>query len=153
MSPFKMPPQILRLVLLTVGVIGSYAVARMVLVPKSFGEYGWFRGAALEELAAAKPVFSGMKACDECHSEVLELAAKGAHKTISCESCHGPSREHAGNPDLKTPRGKFTDGDCMHCHQSGPSRPSWLKQIEANEHFRGDTCVGCHLPHQPNEMP
>ena len=153
MSAFKMPPQILRLVLLTLGVLGSYAVARMVLVPASFGEYGWFRGAALGELAAAKPVFSGMKACDECHSEVFELLAKGPHKAIACESCHGPSRLHAGDPDVKPPRDKFMDSDCMHCHQSSPSRPAWLKQIEANEHFRGDQCVGCHLPHQPNEMP
>jgi hypothetical protein len=153
MSLFKMPPQILRLVLLTVGVIGSYGVARLLLVPASFGAYGWYRGAALEELAATKPVFSGKKACDECHAEVVEQLAKGEHKVISCESCHGPSRPHAGNPDVEPPRTKFTDSDCMHCHQFSPSRPAWLKQIEINEHFRGDQCVGCHLPHQPDEMP
>ena len=153
MNPFRVPPQILRLVWLTVLVIGSYALARKLLLPPSFGAHGWYRGPALEELAAAKPVFSGMKSCDECHSDVLEQVAKGPHGVIACESCHGPSRPHAGDPDVKTPRLKFTDADCMHCHQSSPSRPSWLRQIEASEHFRGDQCVGCHLPHQPNEMP
>jgi len=149
----KMPPQILRLVLVTIAVAGSYMVARKFLVPPSFGEHGWYRGAALKELATAQPTYAGMKACEECHSDVFEQMAKGEHRPISCESCHGPSREHAANPDLKPPRVKYTDADCMHCHQSSPSRPSWLKQIEANEHFRGDQCVGCHLPHQPNEMP
>jgi hypothetical protein len=153
MNPFRMPPQILRLVLLVILLVGAYAVARRLLVPKSFGEHGWYRGAALTELAVAPPTYAGMKACEECHSEVFEQAAKGEHRPIACESCHGPSREHAGNPDLKPPRVKYTDADCMHCHQSSPSRPSWLKQIEAGEHFRGDKCVGCHLPHQPNEMP
>ncbi len=149
----NMPPQILRILLLTLGVVGVYAVARTLLMPASFGERGWYRGEALEELAAIKPVYSGMKSCDECHTDILEQLAKGDHQVIACESCHGPSREHAGNPDLKTPRAEFTDNDCMHCHQSSPSRPAWLKQIEANEHFRGDRCVGCHLPHQPKEMP
>lgn len=153
MKPFRMPPQILRLVLVSAGIIGSYAVARMLLLPPSFGEHGWYRGAALGEVAAAKPVFSGMKACDECHAEVGEQLAKWEHQGISCESCHGPSRPHAVDPDVKTPKGKLTDTDCMHCHQSSPSRPAWLKQIEVNDHFRGDTCAGCHLPHQPNEVP
>jgi hypothetical protein len=153
MSSFRMPPQIVRLVLLTLGVVGSYGVARMLLVPSSFGEYGWFRGAALEENAARQPVFAGMKSCDECHAEVLQKLAKYEHKTISCESCHGPSRTHAGDPDVKTPKGKFADSDCLRCHQSSPSRPLWLKQVEPVEHFRGDRCTGCHVPHQPKETP
>ncbi|MBI4622065.1 MAG: hypothetical protein HY736_02450 [Verrucomicrobia bacterium] len=149
-----MPPQIFRLVILTAGVVGSYGIARMLMVPPTFGEHGSYRGAALEELAAAKPVFSGIKACDECHSEVLEELVKFEHKTISCESCHGPSRKHAADPDVTTPKGKFADSDCLRCHQSSPSRPVWLKQVDPNEHYRGDKrCSACHLPHQPNEKP
>ena len=153
MSFFKMPPQIVRLVLLTLVVGGSYAVARMLLVPASFGEYGWFRGAAIEELRAKKPVLAGMKACDECHSDVLGKLAKYEHKAISCESCHGFSRPHADNPDVKPPKVKFADNDCLSCHQASPSRPQWLKQVEPLEHFRGDKCTGCHVPHQPKEIP
>lgn len=153
MNPFKMPPQIVRLVLLTLGVAGSYGIARVLLLPASFGEYGWFRSAALEENAAPKPVHSGMKSCEECHSDILQQLTKYEHQTVSCESCHGPSRPHAGDPDIPTPRGKFADRDCLRCHQSSPSRPAWLKQVEPYEHFRGDLCVGCHLPHQPKEVP
>ena len=46
-------------------------VARAFLTPATFGEYGWYRGAALEELAARTPVYAGKKACDECHSDIL----------------------------------------------------------------------------------
>lgn len=153
MSSSKMPPQIRRLVLLTLGIVGSYVVARKLLTPPTFGEYGWYRAAALEENAAHKPVFSGMKSCDECHSDVLQKVAKYEHKTVSCESCHGPSRMHADDPDVKTPRGTLADGDCLRCHQSSPSRPSWLKQVDPIEHYRSDKCTGCHIAHQPKETP
>ena len=46
----KLPPQIVRLVLLTVGIVGSYLVARYFLTPSSFGQYGFYRGQALEEV-------------------------------------------------------------------------------------------------------
>jgi hypothetical protein len=148
-----MPPQIVRLVLLTLGIVGSYCVARKLLVPKTFGEYGWFRGAALGEIAARQPVFSGMKSCDECHSEILQRLAKHEHKGVSCESCHGPSRAHAEDPDVEPSRVKFADSDCLRCHQSSPSRPLWFKQVDLLEHFRDDRCTGCHQPHQPMETP
>ena len=153
MSFFKMPPQIVRLVLVTIVVVGTYAVARVIMTPATYYDYGNFRGAALEELQAKKPVLAGMKACDECHSDMLEKLAKYEHKGISCESCHGFSRPHADNPDVKPPKVKFADSDCLSCHQASPSRPSWLKQIEPVEHFRNDKCTGCHVPHQPKEIP
>ncbi len=153
MNHFKMPPQIVRLVLLTLVVVGSYGVARRLLVPPSFGEYGWFRGAAIAELAQTKPVLAGMKSCDECHSEILQTLAKHDHKTLSCESCHGASRTHADDPDTKPPKVKFADSDCLRCHQSNFSRPAWFKQVDPYEHFRGDHCTGCHMPHQPKDTP
>ena len=151
MRPFKLPPQILRLVLLTVGIIGSYMAARAVLRPASFGQYGWYRGDALEEIAARPRTFGGMKACEECHSDILQKLAKFEHKTISCETCHGPAQAHADNPDVKLP--KFTDLDCMRCHEVNASRPKWLKQILIKDHYHGQRCIECHLPHQPNEVP
>ncbi len=151
MRRLKIPPQILRLILLTIGIVGSYMVARAFLRPSSFGQYGWYRGDALEEIAARKPAFAGRQSCDECHSEVLQKVARFEHKTVSCESCHGPALAHGDNPDLKLAR--LTDADCMRCHESNVSRPKWLKQIALKDHFRGQRCVECHLPHQPNEVP
>ena len=147
----KMPPQILRLVLLTLGIVGSYLVARYFLTPPSFGQYGWFRGEALQEIAARKPVYAGKKACDECHSDVLEKLAKAEHKTLSCEGCHGVSQEHAANPDI-TPI-KLTGNHCIRCHERNPSRPAWFKQITVKNHYTGQKCTECHVPHQPNEVP
>jgi len=152
MNPFKMPPQILRLVILTATVVVTYGLGRVLMTPATYGDYGAYRGAAIGEIASANPVFSGMKACDECHSEVLEKLAAFKHQTLSCESCHGPSREHANDPDINPPKVKFADGDCLRCHQPSPSRPLWLKQVDPIDHYRGkEQCTDCHLPHSPNE--
>ena len=50
-----MPPQIVRLVLLTLLIIASYGVARMFLKPDSFGEFGHYRGAARGARAPRAP--------------------------------------------------------------------------------------------------
>jgi cbb3-type cytochrome oxidase cytochrome c subunit len=146
----KLPPQILRLVLLTLAIVGSYLIARAFLTPQTFGEYGWYRRAALEEIAARTPVFAGKQACDECHSDILQKLAKDAHRTLSCEACHGVSREHADNPDILPV--KATGNYCLRCHEANLARPSWFKQIVVKNHYSGK-CTECHLPHQPNQSP
>jgi hypothetical protein len=174
----KLPPQIVRLLLLTVFIVGSYLTARAFLTPASFHEYGWYRGNALEEIASRQPVHAGRKACEECHSEIFPKLAKGEHKTVSCEACHGVSRDHADNPDIKpgliadhlenadikskssahsatnapAVSGRFTGTYCIRCHEANPSRPAWFKQIVVKDHYSGK-CIECHLPHQPNEVP
>ncbi len=158
----KMPPQILRLVLLTLVIVGSYLVARAFLTPPSFGQYGWYRGAALEELRARTPVYAGKKACDECHSDVLHKLEKFEHKTLSCVACHGVSQAHANDPDVHSGQDsadqpnlkpeKLGGSHCIRCHEANPSRPKWFKQIVVKEHYTGK-CTECHVPHQPNEVP
>jgi hypothetical protein len=150
MRRFKMPPQIVRLVLLTLAIVGSYFVARAFLIPASFGELGWYRAEALVELRSRTPVYAGKQACDECHSDQLQKLAKFEHKTLSCETCHGVSREHADNPDVLP--AKPADNFCLRCHEANPSRPKWFKQIVAKEHYSGK-CVECHMPHQPSQTP
>ncbi|MFO1477126.1 MAG: hypothetical protein U1F98_10800 [Verrucomicrobiota bacterium] len=152
MRRLKLPPQILRLVIVTLAIVGSYVAARTVLTPVSFHQYGWFRGDALEEIASSRqPSYAGRLACDECHSDEVARLAKGDHRTISCESCHGPARAHADNPDIKLY--KLTDADCLQCHESNPSRPAFLKQITVQDHYRGQRCIDCHVAHQPAEVP
>ena len=148
---FKMPPQLSRLMLLAVGIVVVYFIARYFLTPTSFRQYGWFRGDALAEVAAHEPVFAGKKACDECHSDEYQKVAKFEHKTVSCESCHGVGRAHADNPDVAI--AKFAFSRCVRCHEADPSRPKWLKQINSRNHYTGQKCTECHLPHQPNEVP
>jgi hypothetical protein len=145
------PPQIIRLILLASAIVGSYLVARTFLVPPSFGQYGWYRGNALGEIANSRdPLFAGKKACDECHSDILHQLATGAHKTLSCEGCHGVCSDHANNPDILPV--KATGSHCIRCHEAEIARPKWLKQIVVKDHY-GVNCKECHAPHDPTKEP
>jgi len=148
---FRIPPQIVRLLLLLVGILCSYAIARYFLKPPSFGEYGWYRGAALVELRARPVVFAGKKACEECHVDEAEMLAKHSHKTLSCEACHGPRQAHAQDPDVKINVVAFSH--CLRCHEANPSRPKFQKQIDVRDHYGSAKCTECHVPHAPSEVP
>lgn len=154
MTMRKLPPQIVRLVLLTIAIVSSYLVARHLLTPPSFGQYGWYRGDALMEQASLPRSYAGRVACDECHSDEVAKLAKYPHKTLSCEVCHGPGQGHVEKPDdpAYTPE-KLGFSHCVRCHEANPSRPKWHKQIVTREHYAGQKCTECHLPHAPSEMP
>jgi hypothetical protein len=142
------------LVLLTLAIVGTYLIAQYLLTPASFGQYGWYRGDALGELASREPVFAGKKSCEECHSDVQKVLFKGEHKGLSCEGCHGVALPHTRNPDNpKNNPGKLDMSHCTRCHEANPSRPAWLKQIPSKTHFAGRKCTECHSPHQPSEVP
>jgi hypothetical protein len=146
-----MPPQFSRLILLAAVLLGSYVCLRAFLRPHSFGEFGHYRGAALAELAQRPLSFAGAKACSECHDELFPVLAKGPHKTISCESCHGPQKLHADNPDTKP--GSTRTGLCLRCHSMEPARPATQRQIDPRQHYPDSSCRECHLPHLPTEAP
>ena len=149
---FKMPPQLVRLVLLTIAIVCIFFVARYFLVPPSFGQLGHYRGIALQEMAARQPFWAGKASCvAECHTEHGQKLAKAEHKTLSCETCHGPGREHVENPQRQLPKLSFQL--CVRCHAASPSRPKWLHQINPANHYTGQLCTECHVPHQPNEVP
>jgi hypothetical protein len=136
--------------LLTFAIVGTYAVARVLLTPETFGEFGHYRGVALKELASRQPTYAGAKACAECHDDQVTRLAKGDHKTIACETCHGPGRKHADDPDEKPPKGG--NSLCLRCHEANPARPAFLKQVTTKDHFEG-RCAECHVAHQPKEVP
>ncbi len=152
---FKMPPQVIRIVLLAVGIVGSYLLARAVLTPPSFGQQGgWYRGDALVELATRERVYAGKVACEECHSDEFKKVLQGGHKTLSCEGCHGPGNAHASNPDDASVKMQVLNfSHCVRCHEANPSRPKWHKQIVSKEHYTGSKCTECHVPHSPAEVP
>jgi hypothetical protein len=148
---FKMPPQIMRLVLLLIGIVSSYCVARAFLTPSTFRQYGWFRGAAIDELRARPVVFAGRKTCEECHEDEVIKLSKFAHRNLACEACHGPRAAHAQDPDVKSEVVSFSH--CLRCHEANPSRPKTHKQIVSKDHYTGSKCIECHLPHAPSEVP
>lgn len=152
MPPFlKMPPQILRLLLLVIGIVVSYSAARYFMTPPSFHQYGWYRGEALTEISARPITFAGRKACDECHSDQYQKLVKYEHKTLSCEGCHGAGQAHVDNPDVKLE--VLNQSLCLRCHEANPSRPKWHKQIVSKSHYTDSKCSECHVPHAPSEVP
>ncbi len=64
-------------------------VIRGYVVPKSFGQYGHYRGAALSDIAAHPAKFAGHESCETCHSDIADTHTKGAHAHVNCEACHG----------------------------------------------------------------
>ena len=147
---FKMPPQVFRLILLAVGIVVTYFIARYFLTPPSFGQYGWYRGEALAELRTPGTVFAGKAACTEvCHEEVGQKLSKNGHKTVSCEACHGPAQDHVDKPEVVKPP-KLGYSTCVRCHEANPSRPKAHKQIASKTHYTGSKCSECHEPHAPN---
>lgn len=150
-----MPPQVFRIFLLAVGIVGSYLVARHFLTPASFGQYGWYRGKALSELAAREPVYAGKLECAGCHPDEQQKLIKHEHKTLSCEGCHGPGQAHAEKPEKgnidKSGIDKSGFAVCLRCHEANPSRPKFLKQITVKSHYTGSKCTECHIPHTPLE--
>ena len=151
---FKMPPQLFRIVLLAVGIVVAYSVARYFLTPASFGEYGWYRGAALAELATRDRVYAGKNACEVCHPDECQKLIKHEHKGLSCEACHGPGEAHAQNPDNPDVKMAVLHYSlCLRCHEANPSRPKWHKQIVSKDHYTGTKCTECHVPHSPSEVP
>jgi hypothetical protein len=150
-APNKFPPQLLRIILLTIGIVCAYFTARYILTPQSFGQYGHYRGDALQEVAAREPYWAGKKSCAECHEDHLNKLTKGEHKNLSCETCHGPARAHVQNPDVQLV--KLTFSHCVRCHEADPAKPKWMHQITPKLHYTGQRCTECHVPHQPNEVP
>ena len=65
-----------------------FLVVRGYVVPKSFGEYGHYRGAAIGEIAAHPMKFAGHQTCETCHTDIAGHQDEG----------HACARELRGLP-------------------------------------------------------
>ena len=147
-----MPPQIKRLALLFVLFIGLFLTLKYFLTPKSFGEFGHYRGLALEEGKVKVPEYTGQKACNECHEDMMVLKMANEHATLSCETCHGAGRVHISSTDsvVVSPTMPRSREFCGICHAKNPARKAGnIKQIDMKEHNQGELCTKCHNPHNP----
>lgn len=126
-----------------------FLLLRGVLIPRSFAQYGHYRGNAIAEIAARPISFAGHQTCESCHSDILETKAKGMHKGVACESCHGPLAKHAEDPAAVQPAKLDTLVLCARCHQANIAKPSSFPQVEAVDHSGGAACDTCHQPHSP----
>jgi len=143
------PDQVKRLLILFIGFMVVWLVARQEFVPETFGDRGHYRAAAIDSVLAHPISYVGQVECVYCHEEEGELKQGGYHRDVSCEVCHGPGAVHANDPEpgqLNMPNQRDL---CVLCHAFNPSRPTGFPQIEAMVHNPLEPCVACHEPHDP----
>jgi nitrate/TMAO reductase-like tetraheme cytochrome c subunit len=145
-----MPVQVKRLLLVFAILIALSIVLKYYLTPESFGEYGHYRGKALEEIASKEAKFTQKDDCAMCHDSIAELKSSGVHDPLQCEVCHGPGFKHIEDDELNKMDINKSGELCMRCHSiNAASRKKVIKQIDAVEHAEGEECITCHNPHQP----
>ncbi len=149
MSVFKDAGHLFRVGLVFIVGILAFLGIRALLVPKSFGEYGHYRGDALTDLAARPANFAGHQACEDCHSDVLEKKKGGKHARVNCEACHGPQAKHVDDPGSVQPAKLDTAVLCVRCHEANLAKPKNFPQIVSVDHSNGLPCDTCHQPHSP----
>ena len=145
----RIPHQLVPLGILFILGIAALIAARQVLVPKTFGEYGHYRAAAVDEIANLPESYAGITVCADCHDDKVEELHGGRHRTLSCEVCHGAALAHAEDPGEMMPTIPRGRDFCPVCHGYNPARPSGFPQIVTSLHNPGKPCMECHYPHQP----
>ena len=128
-----------------------FLVVRHYIVPRSFGQYGHYRGAAIGEIAALPVRFAGHDTCEACHVEVVDKKSKGKHAHVNCEACHGAQVQHAGSADPSTVKPVLPDTSilCARCHTASAAKPKGFPQVVPADHSNGMPCNSCHQPHNP----
>ena len=142
------------LILLSLGVATALTV-RHYMVPATFGEFGFYRAAAMDDEKARQPRHVGRAVCTECHGDVALIHAKDVHATVECETCHGAGNKHVKDNDAPMAAANGKD-DCLVCHRMLDARPGAFPQVEWQKHYQfvgvKDTsiaCVRCHSGHEP----
>lgn len=149
MNIFKDAGHLFRLAAAFVVGIVLFVVVRGLMVPRSFGEYGHYRGNAIEEIKTQPVSFAGRQACQDCHSDIVELKSKGKHARLGCETCHGPLAAHVEDPASVTPQKPDTGVICAGCHEANGAKPRNFPQVASADHSGGLDCKTCHQPHSP----
>lgn len=147
-------------ILILVGI--GFLLVRSFIVPDSFGvygsyTYGYHRGDSDREQEAYPPFYKGEKRCGICHEAQVSDIMSGAHKTITCEACHGVFKAHNAETASLVKKDSSNEA-CLVCHQQLAARPVTFPQIvslrlhmgEQDEVFEEQmTCGSCHIAHTP----
>jgi hypothetical protein len=158
-SPLAHSKHVFRAALLLVAVVAALILGRLFFVPETWGEYGFYRGAAVGEHRARSVRFGGDEACEPCHEAEYAEHSAGVHAPVRCELCHGPVALHAdleeGEKLAEMPV-RRTRELCELCHRAQAARPASFPQIDVREHVlenggevTPDACFDCHDPHSP----
>jgi hypothetical protein len=148
----RVPEQVTRLGIVIGVVIGVALLTRFVLVPRSFFSDQLHRSTTVARETAMPIGFAGAAACRECHTEEYDKKSAGYHKSLACETCHGPSAGHAEDPMSVKPFAPRDRKFCPVCHAYDASRPTGFPQINPDSHNPLKPCITCHNPHDPVPM-
>lgn len=145
---------VFRVGLLLVLVLAAFALVQQMSVPKSFGEYGYYRGDNVDEWAGMPVSYADeTKTCASCHAERYQTLKQAVHGQLSCETCHGAALQHTEDPGAVQPVIEPSREFCGSCHQQIEGRSeNNIKQIDLEQHNTGINCVQCHDPHDPWAM-
>lgn len=140
---------LVRMAAVLVGGLVAFLLIRSAIVPKSFGEYGHYRGAALDEIRARPVSFAGHSTCEMCHDDVFKVKSAGVHAGVACEACHGPAAAHTEDPTANKALKPDPATLCVRCHEADPAKPKGFPQVVSKEHAGETSCGECHQPHSP----
>ncbi|HXX82796.1 MAG TPA: c-type cytochrome [Casimicrobiaceae bacterium] len=142
-----MPKHVVRLLLLLAAFLVVAIVVQQLLTDSSFYRFGHYRGDSVAEIASREPAFKTANYCKDCHAERHAQWSANSHKSVACETCHGPAQGHPENRKLPIPAD--TVKLCTLCHEAMPGRPRTQPQIAVAQHGGGQQCITCHNPHSP----
>jgi hypothetical protein len=146
---FKDIEHLVRLALVMAIAAVAFVLVRATVIPRSFGQYGHYRGAAITEIASRPIAFAGHQVCEGCHTEVVDQKKLGKHVVVPCEACHGALAGHAEDPASVTPAKLDTAVLCARCHEANAAKPKTFPQVVTADHSGGIACDTCHQPHRP----
>jgi len=146
---FKDIEHLIRLAGVIAIALVAFVILRAAVVPRSFGEYGHYRGAAIGELSSRPIAFAGHEACEACHSDVVDQKKLGKHVVVACEACHGAQAKHVEDPGSVQPVKLDTAVVCARCHEANAAKPKNFPQVVTADHSGGIACDTCHQPHRP----
>jgi hypothetical protein len=145
----KLPEQAVRIIVLFVVLAVVLFVVRQFILPPSLKDPVLQKASATEREAAREVKYAGAQVCTGCHEKQHDVKAKGYHRDLTCESCHGAAQKHTENPtDVKPSTPKKRDY-CGYCHTYNSSRPTGFPQINPDTHNPRKPCITCHNPHNP----
>jgi hypothetical protein len=129
--------------------IAIFFLIRRAIVPASFGQYGHYRGAVLDEIRAKPVKYAGRELCEACHEPVATAKNLGKHAQVGCEACHGALAAHTEDPSGVKPVMPNVATLCVRCHEADSAKPRNFPQVNSKEHAGEASCTVCHDPHHP----